>query len=165
MKIRQNLQQRIGQASRSESSELNRLKRASRDFESVFISQFFKLMHTTVGNDGVLKRSFSRQIYEEMIQDEFAKAFTARGGFKLQDILIEKFQDSVKKNGSESARNERSSRKLNRIKNNAPESGKGRKPGATGFMKITERERVDPEFKPLVTPRPVNGTIKPNEER
>jgi Rod binding domain-containing protein len=70
----------------------SKLEKAARDFEAVLIGQFFRIMRSTVQSDGIIGRSFQRRVYEEMIQDEFAKSFAERGGFGMQELLIEKFQ-------------------------------------------------------------------------
>lgn len=85
---------------------IKKLEKAAKDFEAVLMSQFFRLMHATVGDEGVIDRSFSRKIYEEMIQDEFAGAFCEQGGFGLQKVLVEKFRNSVA-SGNSGAENNR----------------------------------------------------------
>jgi Rod binding domain-containing protein len=65
-----------------------RLEKAAVDFEAILIGQFFKVLHSTVGNGGLIKRSFQRSIYEEMLQDEFAKSFAKRGGFNVHKVLM-----------------------------------------------------------------------------
>ena len=55
----------------------------ARDFEAVLLGQMFRIMQGTVAGGGVIERSFQRQVYEEMLGDEFAKAFAERGGLGL----------------------------------------------------------------------------------
>ncbi len=74
---------------------MKKLEKAAKDFEAILMSQFFRIMHSTVGDEGVIDRSFSRKIYEEMIQNEFAGAFCEQGGFGLQKVLVDKFKRCV----------------------------------------------------------------------
>ncbi|MBU8922184.1 MAG: rod-binding protein [Bacteroidales bacterium] len=72
-------------------AEKAEIEKAARDFESILIGQFFKLMHSTIGDSGVIERSFSRKIYEEMMQDEIAKEFSKSGGLSLNKVLVDRF--------------------------------------------------------------------------
>jgi Rod binding domain-containing protein len=70
------------------------MQEVARDFESLLIGQFFKLMHSTITDRGVVGKSFQRNIYEEMLQTEFARAFSRRGGFGLHQEVVESFRFS-----------------------------------------------------------------------
>jgi Rod binding domain-containing protein len=70
---------------------LKKLEKAARDFESILIGQIFELMNSTVGDEGVIEKSFPRKMFEEMIQGEFAKEFSGQGGLNLQKVLVERF--------------------------------------------------------------------------
>lgn len=67
------------------------LEKAATDFEAVLIGQFFRLMQKTISHDGVVKRSFERGIYEDMLQNEFAKAFAKGGGMDLHEMIVDYF--------------------------------------------------------------------------
>ncbi|MCD6379222.1 rod-binding protein [bacterium] len=80
------------------------LKNAARDFEAIFVGQLFKNMYSTVGNAGVIKQSFPRKIYEEMIQREYAKVYAKRGGLGLGKIIAEQLENSMEKRALRNSR-------------------------------------------------------------
>ncbi|GEM_PF-2796923 len=70
--------------------ESGKLEEVSRDFEGILIGQFFRLMSSTIGEGGIIEKSFQRSIYEDMLQNEFARVFSRRGGFRLHEILVKR---------------------------------------------------------------------------
>lgn len=91
MKIQSEISAGSVNTSGGDGRNLKKLEKAARDFEAILIGQFFKLMHSTVGDEGVIEKSFPRKMYEEMMQDQFAREFSGQGGFNLQKVLVEKF--------------------------------------------------------------------------
>lgn len=67
------------------------LEKVAKDFEAILIGQFFRLMNKTISNEGVIKKSFERGIFEDMFHDELAKAYAKRGGLNLHRIIVDYF--------------------------------------------------------------------------
>ncbi len=91
MKIQSEISAGSAGTTNGDGRDLKKLEKAARDFESILIGQFFKLMHSTVGDEGAIEKSFPRKLYEEMMQDEFAREFSGQGGFNLQKVLVERY--------------------------------------------------------------------------
>jgi peptidoglycan hydrolase FlgJ len=76
---------KIGQtpAARSES-----LRQVSREFEAIFIQQMIAAMRKTVGQGGLLEKSTGEQIFESMLDEEWARKMAGNGGpGSLSEIL------------------------------------------------------------------------------
>ncbi len=91
MKIR-NLHNNIPEGKRLNGFKSQKqLEEVAKDFEAILIGQFFRLMNKTVSSEGVIKKSFERGIYEDMLHDELAKAYAKRGGLNLNKIIVDYF--------------------------------------------------------------------------
>jgi Rod binding domain-containing protein len=65
-----------------------KLYQACVDFESIFIKQMLDAMRKTVDkSDGLLERSMSQDIFEDMLYDEYAKKMAQNSTFKLADMM------------------------------------------------------------------------------
>jgi peptidoglycan hydrolase FlgJ len=64
------------------------LRKASKEFESIFIRQMISSMRKTIGEGGLLNKSNGEKIFEDMLDEEWAKKLASRGGKgSLSDIL------------------------------------------------------------------------------
>lgn len=64
------------------------LQKASKEFEAIFIRQMISSMRKTVGEGGLLNKSNGQKIFEDMLDEEWAKKLSSRGGKgSLSDIL------------------------------------------------------------------------------
>lgn len=59
------------------------IKTVSQDFESVMISQTFRLMAKGIKTDPMFGGGKSEQIYRDMLMDEYGKNVAKNGGFGL----------------------------------------------------------------------------------
>ena len=64
------------------------LLKASKEFEAIFIRQMIASMRKTVGEGGLLNKSNGEKIFEDMLDEEWAKKLSSRGGKgSLSDVL------------------------------------------------------------------------------
>ena len=56
---------------------------ASKEYESVFISQFLGSMFSGIKTDGITGGGEGEEMFRSMMIDQYAKGLTARGGFGL----------------------------------------------------------------------------------
>lgn len=73
----------VGQA------DLRRTRQAAQDFEALFIHHLLKNMRqaSDVGGGGFLQGT-GHKIYQDMLDDEVAKAVSRSGGLGLADLLV-----------------------------------------------------------------------------
>jgi flagellar protein FlgJ len=62
-------------------------KKAAKDFESVFISQFLGSMFEGISTDGMFGGGQGEQIFRSMMLDQYGKQIAAQGGFGLSDAV------------------------------------------------------------------------------
>jgi len=64
------------------------LRKVSKEFEAIFIRQMIASMRKTIGEGGLLNKSNGEKIFEDMLDEEWAKKLSSRGGKgSLSDIL------------------------------------------------------------------------------
>ena len=64
------------QAARVNQSEMDKLKDACMNFESLFVKQMLDSMRKTVNKSGLLEKNMGEDIFEDMLYDEYAKKMT-----------------------------------------------------------------------------------------
>jgi flagellar protein FlgJ len=63
------------------------LKDACKQFETYYIKQLFKEMKKSVPNGGLYEKSHGRNIYEDMLDNEYAKEASKVRGIGIADAL------------------------------------------------------------------------------
>lgn len=63
------------------------LKRVSREFESIFISQLLKVMRETIEESGLTEGGFGKSIYTELFDQEISQTIARRGALGIADLL------------------------------------------------------------------------------
>ncbi len=63
------------------------LYKACVDFESLFVKQMLSAMRETVPKDGLLDGGMGRDIFEDMLYDEYAKKMAQTASFGLADTI------------------------------------------------------------------------------
>ncbi len=121
-------------------AEARELSEAARKFEAVLIGQFFKLMHSTVVRRGALDKSFQRGMYEEMLQTEFARSFSRRGGFGLHRQMVERLDNLTEGKAGEGMKDKEADNSFQKIESN-------------------ESIRISPRSKPLQIEKPTGGRL------
>ena len=83
-------------ASALESIEDTQLRRATIEFESFFLNMMFKEMRKTVGNEhSFLPQSNAERIFNEMLDEERAKAAANAGGIGLADMMYQQLRRTL----------------------------------------------------------------------
>ncbi|WP_052263247.1 rod-binding protein [Geobacter pickeringii] len=62
-------------------------KKVAREFESVFIGMMLKSMRETVGKDPIAGGGKGEEIFQSLLDQEYATAFAARGGIGLAPMI------------------------------------------------------------------------------
>lgn len=78
--------------------EQQALKKATEDFEAIFLTMMFKNMRNTVPDGGLMEKSFGRGMYEEMQDEKMAEEISQNGGV---DLAKELYQQLSKQRGYE----------------------------------------------------------------
>ena len=71
------------------------LKRAAKEFESLFIFEMLKAMRKTVPEDGLFKGITGKDTYMTMVDQQLASALAERGGIGLADILLKHMEPGI----------------------------------------------------------------------
>ena len=64
------------------------LRKASKDFEAIFVYQMISAMRKTVNHSGVIKKSQGEKIFEGMLDEEWAKKLTAQNNHNSLGELL-----------------------------------------------------------------------------
>lgn len=67
-----------------------RLKEACREFEGILLSILFKQMKKTVPENTFLQKSYAREIFEDMLDEELAQ--NASGTLGIADVLYKQLR-------------------------------------------------------------------------
>ncbi len=75
--------------------EQQALKKATEDFEAIFLTMMFKNMRNTVPDGGLMEKSFGRGIYEEMQDEKMAEEIASNGGVGLAKELYQQLSQQM----------------------------------------------------------------------
>ena len=90
------VENRLQQMSREDiKEEQEALKKATEDFEAIFLSMMFKNMRNTVPEGGLMEKSFGRGIYEEMQDEKMAEEIASSGGVGLAKELYQQLSQQL----------------------------------------------------------------------
>lgn len=73
----------------AESKDLEALKEASQQFEAYFINTLLKQMRKTIEDSGLVEKSEARKMFEQMLDQEYAKEMSKSGSFGISDAIYE----------------------------------------------------------------------------
>ena len=76
----------------TQSSNPERLKQVSQDFEALLIQSMFKAMRRTIPEGGLFTRDTSHRIYEDMLDAEISKAMAKKRQLGIADTIYEQVQ-------------------------------------------------------------------------
>jgi len=65
----------------------NELKKASQEFEAVFVAYLLKIMRETIEESGLLEEGFGKTIYTELFDQEVSQSIARRGALGIADLL------------------------------------------------------------------------------
>jgi flagellar protein FlgJ len=69
-------------------AEEAKLRKAAQDFESILLRDVIKTMRKSAGGGKGLLTGVGTTLYQDMMDDELAKALARRGGLGLADVLV-----------------------------------------------------------------------------
>lgn len=72
----------------AEKGDTAALKKTAQDFEEIFVNMLLKSMRSTIGDSGLMEKSNQRDIFEGMLDEEFAKNISKAGGIGIQEMMI-----------------------------------------------------------------------------
>lgn len=70
-----------------EKKDEEKLKTACQEFEAYFVQQLFKEMRKTVPEGTLLEKSAGRDIFEDMLDEEYSKNISKGNGIGLANML------------------------------------------------------------------------------
>ena len=82
------VQESLNNASNTERTE--ELRKACKDFESLFIAQLLKTMRSSIEKSGLFEEDMGSEIYQSMFDLEVSNKIADGGGFGLADMLLAK---------------------------------------------------------------------------
>jgi flagellar protein FlgJ len=82
----------VGPMAQRSEAESARLDQVMQEFESLLIEQMLKQMRKNVPDSPIFGESRSREIFNEMLDGEYAKAMEKRGGLGLARFMLEKME-------------------------------------------------------------------------
>lgn len=80
----------------AKSKNLKQLRQSTRDFEAMYILEVYKSMRKNVPDGGLIKKSFSEKMYQEMLDMEMAKEAAAGDGMGIGEAMYDQLKDSVR---------------------------------------------------------------------
>jgi peptidoglycan hydrolase FlgJ len=84
-------------------SEKERLKKACKDFEAIFMNQMLDSMRETLTNTSVFGNSLGKDIYKSMYYRQLTSDIAQGGnGLGIGELLYNKLESKVKENGAAS---------------------------------------------------------------
>lgn len=69
------------------------LKKACKEFESIFLAMMFKEMKKTIPDNGIVETSSARRIFEDMHIDELSKEVADGDGIGLAEMIYKQFKE------------------------------------------------------------------------
>ena len=77
--------------------DLGRLRESTREFEAIFVNEMFKAMRKAIPEGGLFEKDNATEIYEEMLDNERAKAVAAGDGIGLGKAMYEQMRELIEK--------------------------------------------------------------------
>jgi len=76
------------------SGETDRMKEAAKAFEAHFINMMFRQMRSTVNHNegGIFERSSTEELFQELLDEQFAEIAAERGSFGLARQMYEQLR-------------------------------------------------------------------------
>ena len=72
----------------SASSEEEKLRQATKDFEALFIKQMLNSMRKTVDKSGLLDGGMGQEVFEDMLYDEYAKEMARTANLGISEMTF-----------------------------------------------------------------------------
>jgi len=68
------------------------LKTACQEFESVFLNMMLSTMRKTIPESDLIEKSQGTEMFEQMLDDEYAKSLSKSGGIGLADMMFKQLK-------------------------------------------------------------------------
>lgn len=79
---------RMAKNSEFTEKQLEKLKKACADFESIFYHIMFQSARKSIGNEGIVKKSQAEEIFTDMMDSEISKEIAYRSKNGIKDMLF-----------------------------------------------------------------------------
>jgi len=79
-----------------EKKDSEKLKKACQEFEGYFLQQVFKEMRKTIPENNLLEKSQGREIFEDMLYEEYSKNISKGKGIGLSDMLYKQLSKNIR---------------------------------------------------------------------
>ncbi len=78
-------------------SDDKKLKESCQEFEAMFIKQMLSAMKKTVNKSGLIKENMGEKIFDDMLNDEYAKSMASTSEFGIAEMMykqlaVDKYQ-------------------------------------------------------------------------
>ncbi|MCZ6531439.1 MAG: rod-binding protein [SAR324 cluster bacterium] len=70
-----------------------RLRKAAQEFEALLVEQMLKEMRKSVPESNLFGKEKGREIFKEMLDGEFVRLMTGRGGIGLADFIVRNLEN------------------------------------------------------------------------
>lgn len=84
-----------------EQKDDEKLKKACRDLEAVFVNMMFKQMRSTIHKSGFMDGGTAEEMYEDMLYEKYAEEISEGQGTGLGDILYKQLSKNMNKESEE----------------------------------------------------------------
>jgi flagellar protein FlgJ len=81
---------------KDKNQDSQKLMQACKELESVFVNMMFKNMRATVPSDGFIEKSFGRETFEGMLDEEIAKTIGKGQGIGLAQQMYKQLSRNIK---------------------------------------------------------------------
>lgn len=79
----------------AQNQDVAQLKRVATQFEELFMNMMLKAMRATVGDGGLVEKSNQFEIFQGMLDENFAESFAKAGGIGIADMMVEQMRKYV----------------------------------------------------------------------
>lgn len=77
------------------SGDEQKLREATKDFESLFIKQMLNSMKKTVNKSGLIDGGMGQEIFEDMLYDEYAKKIADTANLGISDMMFKQLSTQM----------------------------------------------------------------------
>ena len=75
---------------------LQQLRQSTREFEALYIFEVYKSMRKNVPDGGLIQKSFSTELFQEMLDMEMARTAASGEGMGIGKKMYDQLKDHVK---------------------------------------------------------------------
>ena len=83
----------LSEGLRKQARDEERLKRAAEEFESLLLEQMVKDMRASIPKSQLFSDDPGRELFNEMLDGEFVRLMSHRGGIGLSSFLVQNLND------------------------------------------------------------------------